>query len=116
MSAEVTAGDHNAGAEHQEEPVELSEAYVHSLASLGLERLQNEPGRLHAEALAVDEVIFLEDGHWPGRDADCSVRGGGRGKLCTWDRFLPARTSWYCRNHAHRPQMQQYLTPPRAAA
>lgn len=34
----------------------LSEAYVHSLASLGLERLQNEPGRLHAEANAVDEV------------------------------------------------------------
>lgn len=40
----------------QQEPAELSEAYVHSLASLGLERLQNEPGRLHAEAVAVDEV------------------------------------------------------------
>lgn len=40
----------------QQEPAELSEAYVHSLASLGLERLQNEPGRLHAEAIAVDEV------------------------------------------------------------
>lgn len=39
------------------EPLQLSEAYVHSLASLGLERLQNEPGRLHAEAIAVDEVI-----------------------------------------------------------
>lgn len=38
------------------EPVHLSEAYVHSLASLGLERLQNEPGRLHSEAKAVDEV------------------------------------------------------------
>lgn len=36
--------------------VQLSEAYVHSLASLGLERLQNEPGRLHSEATAVDEV------------------------------------------------------------
>lgn len=46
-------GDH---AEQEQEPVELSEAYVHSLASLGLERLQNEPGRLHAEAIAVDEV------------------------------------------------------------
>lgn len=42
----------------QQEPAELSEAYVHSLASLGLERLQNEPGRLHAEAIAVDEVTF----------------------------------------------------------
>lgn len=35
----------------------FSEAYVQSLASLGLERLQNEPGRLHAEAIAVDEVL-----------------------------------------------------------
>lgn len=43
----------------QQEPVELSEAYVHSLASLGLERLQNEPGRLNAEALAVDEVTLM---------------------------------------------------------
>eukprot|EP00752_Nemacystus_decipiens_P004544 g4148.t1 len=41
----------------QQEPAELSEAYVHSLASLGLERLQNEPGRLHAEAKAVDEAL-----------------------------------------------------------
>lgn len=46
------------GAE-QPEPAELSEAYVHSLASLGLERLQNEPGRLNAEAIAVDEVTTL---------------------------------------------------------
>lgn len=45
-----------AGDAEQQEPAELSEAYVHSLASLGLERLQNEPGRLHAEAIAVDEV------------------------------------------------------------
>lgn len=42
----------------QQGPAELSEAYVHSLASLGLERLQNEPGRLHAEAMAVDEVTL----------------------------------------------------------
>lgn len=40
----------------EEEPLQLSEAYVHSLASLGLERLQNEPGRLHAEGKAVEEV------------------------------------------------------------
>ncbi|CAM9284961.1 unnamed protein product, partial [Ectocarpus sp. 12 AP-2014] len=55
-SAAVAAreGDH---AEQEQEPVELSEAYVHSLASLGLERLQNEPGRLHAEAIAVDEAL-----------------------------------------------------------
>ena len=45
----------------QQEPAELSEAYVHSLASLGLERLQNEPGRLHAEAIAVDEVTGAVD-------------------------------------------------------
>eukprot|EP00903_Cladosiphon_okamuranus_P009789 g9306.t1 len=41
----------------QQEPAELSEAYVHSLASLGLERLQNEPGRLQAEAISVDEAL-----------------------------------------------------------
>ncbi|CAM9612385.1 unnamed protein product [Scytosiphon promiscuus] len=45
------------GDDAEQEPVELSEAYVHSLASLGLERLQNEPGRLHAEAVAVDEAL-----------------------------------------------------------
>ena len=39
------------------EALQLSEAYVHSLASLGLERLQNEPGRLRSEAMAVDEVL-----------------------------------------------------------
>lgn len=46
--------------EHEQDVEELSEAYVHSLASLGLERLQNEPGRLHAEAIAVDEVSCTE--------------------------------------------------------
>lgn len=48
-------GEGGSGTEDTE-PVQLSEAYVHSLASLGLDRLQNEPGRLHAEATAVDEV------------------------------------------------------------
>lgn len=43
-------------AENTTEPSQLSDAYVHSLASLGLERLQNEPGRLQAEAATVDEV------------------------------------------------------------
>lgn len=51
-AASAAPGDLDA----EQEPAELSEAYVHSLASLGLERLQNEPGRLHAEAVAVDEV------------------------------------------------------------
>lgn len=48
----------------EEEPVfQLSDAYVHSLASLGLERLQNEPGRLHAEAAAVNEVRSQRNMH-----------------------------------------------------
>lgn len=49
--------------ENNAEPLQLSEAYVHSLASLGLERLQNEPGRLHTEAIAVDEV---KEASWHG--------------------------------------------------
>lgn len=53
MEQQHVAGAGEAGGENDEV---LSEAYVHSLASLGLERLQNEPGRLHAEAIAVDEV------------------------------------------------------------
>ena len=52
-------------------PVHLSEAYVHSLASLGLERLQNEPGRLHSEAKAVEEV------RWRGE----RIRGWALGAL-----------------------------------
>ncbi|CAB1114659.1 unnamed protein product [Ectocarpus sp. CCAP 1310/34] len=55
-TAAASEGDH-AEQDVEQEPVELSEAYVHSLASLGLERLQNEPGRLHAEAIAVDEAL-----------------------------------------------------------
>lgn len=51
-------GDTSSPDETDTEPLQLSEAYVHSLASLGLERLQNEPGRLNAEAISVDEVIF----------------------------------------------------------
>lgn len=53
MEQQHVAGAGEGGGEGDEV---LSEAYVHSLASLGLERLQNEPGRLHAEAIAVDEV------------------------------------------------------------
>lgn len=59
-AAAVVSNKANSSAQDdEEEPVELSEAYVHSLASLGLERLQDEPGRLHAEAVAVDEVRRL---------------------------------------------------------
>lgn len=42
-----------------DDPLQLSDAYVHSLASLGLDRLQNEPGRLNEESAAVDEVLFI---------------------------------------------------------
>lgn len=58
VAAAAVESPNNAQADG-DEPVELSEAYVHSLASLGLERLQDEPGRLHAEAEDVDEVRWL---------------------------------------------------------
>ncbi|CAN0112882.1 unnamed protein product, partial [Discosporangium mesarthrocarpum] len=37
--------------------LQLSDAYVHSLVSLGLERLHHEPLRLQAEADAVDQAL-----------------------------------------------------------